>query len=139
MVQHCQYHCPKCNKSLTEGKKVQLNFERVEHQHKGLIFLEPEPGNYEFYTSPPTDFKNGERVVFICPKCKKDLTSIKNKQFAELKMMVNDFISFEALFSTVYGDKRTYIVTQDEVDVYGDVDPNEEVYFDIEDYDPEML
>ena len=42
MIQHCQYHCPKCNKSLTEGKKVQLNFERTEHNHKGQIFLEPE-------------------------------------------------------------------------------------------------
>ena len=139
MIQNCQYHCPNCDKSLTEGKKVHLNFERTEHNHKGHIFLEPEPGNYEFYTEPPTDFKKGERVVFVCPKCKKDLTSNKNKQFAELKMMVNDFISFEALFSTVYGDKRTYIVTQDEVDTYGDADQGDEVFFDLEDYDSEMI
>lgn len=139
MIQNCQYHCPNCDKSLTEGKKVHLNFERTEHNHKGHIFLEPEPGNYEFYTEPPTDFKKGERVVFVCPKCKKDLTSKKNKQFAELKMMVNDFISFEALFSTVYGDKRTYIVTQDEVDTYGDADQGDEVFFDLEDYDSEMI
>ena len=139
MIQHCQYHCPNCDKSLTEGKKVHLNFERTEHNHKGHIFLEPEPGNYEFYTEPPTDFKKGERVVFVCPKCKKDLTSKKNKQFAELKMMVNDFISFEALFSTVYGDKRTYIVTQDEVDTYGDADQGDEVFFDLEDYDSEKI
>ena len=139
MIQHCQYHCPNCDKSLTEGKKVHLNFERTEHNHKGHIFLEPEPGNYEFYTDPPTDFKKGERVVFVCSKCKKDLTSKKNKQFAELKMIVNDFISFEALFSTVYGDKRTYIVTQDEVDAYGDADQGDEVFFDLEDYDSEMI
>ena len=139
MIQHCQYHCPNCDKSLTEGKKVHLNFERTEHNHKGHIFLEPEPGNYEFYTEPPTDFKKGERVVFVCPKCKKDLTSKKNKQFAELKMMVKEFISFEALFSTVYGDKRPYIVTQDEVDTYGDADQGDEVFFDLEDYDSEMI
>ena len=139
MIQHCQYHCPNCDRSLTEGKKVHLNFERTEHNHKGHIFLEPEPGNYEFYTDPPTDFKKGERVVFVCSKCKKDLTSKKNKQFAELKMIVNDFISFEALFSTVYGDKRTYIVTQDEVDAYGDADQGDEVFFDLEDYDSEMI
>ena len=35
-------------------------------------------------------------------------------------MMVNDFIFFEALFSTVHGDKRTYIITQDEIDAYGE-------------------
>ena len=139
MIQHCQYHCPKCNKSLTKGKKVELNFKRIEYNQKGSIFLEPEPGNYEFYTTPPTDFKNGERVIFICPKCDTDLTNGKNKQFAELKMMVNDFISFEALFSTVYGDKRTYIVTQDDVDVYGDADPSDEVFLDMEDYNPELL
>ena len=54
-------------------------------------------------------------------------------------MIVNDFISFEALFSTVYGDKRTYIVTQDEVDAYGDADQGDEVFFDLEDYDSEMI
>ena len=35
-------------------------------------------------------------------------------------MKVNDFIYFEALFSSVYGDKRTYVITQDDIDVYGD-------------------
>ena len=35
-------------------------------------------------------------------------------------MMVNDFIFFEALFSCVFGDKRTYIITEKEIDVYGD-------------------
>ncbi len=118
---------------------MQLNFKRINHNNQGSIFLEPEPGNYEFYTTPPTDFKNGERVVFICPKCKTDLTSQKNKKFAELKMMVNDFISFEALFSTVYGDKRTYIVTQDDVDTYGDAEPSDEIFLDMEDYNPELL
>ena len=58
----------------------------------------------------------------MCPFCNADLTSKKNKKFAELKMMVNEFIFFEALFSTVHGNKRTYIITQDDVDTYGDDD-----------------
>ncbi len=136
MIQHCQYHCPHCNKSLTHGKKVELNFKRIKHAHAGTIYLEPEPGNYEFYTTPSTNFNNGERVIFICPKCETDLTSGKNKQFAELKMMVNDFIFFEALFSTVYGDKRTYIVTEEDVDVYGDTEG--EIDIDLENYNPEF-
>jgi len=139
MIQHCQYHCPKCDKSLTEGRKVELHFRRLKHNHKGIIYLEPEPGNYEFYTDPKIIFEKEERVVFICPNCKSDLTNKKNNKFAELKMVVNDFISFDALFSTVYGDKRTYIVTDDDIDTYGDAEPNDEIFLDLGDYNQEMF
>ena len=120
MIHQCQYYCPKCNKSLSKDTKVQLLFIKSGQKELKQILLEPEPGNYDFYTSPVTNFIDGERVVFHCTKCKKDLTSKKDKNFVELKMMVNDFIFFEALFSCVYGDKRTYIITEKEIDVYGD-------------------
>ena len=58
--------------------------------------------------------------MFYCPKCHVDLTSKKDNKFAELKMKVNDFIYFEALFSIIYGDKRTYIITENDIDVYGE-------------------
>ena len=128
MIKHCQYHCPNCEKSLMKGEKVELNFKRVSGTEKGRIQLSPEPGNYEFVTHPKVAFNNGERVLFICPYCDSDLSSEKNNKFAELKMMVNDFIFFEALFSTVHGDKRTYIITQDEIDTYGEAngDPHDD-------------
>ena len=120
MIHQCQYHCPKCNKSLSKGTKVQLLFKKPNQEELKQILLEPEPGNYDFYTTPPTNFNQGERVEFHCPKCKTDLTSKKDNDFVELKMMVNDFIFFEALFSCIYGDKRTYIITENDIDVYGD-------------------
>tara|TARA_B100001057_G_scaffold418276_1_gene437415 strand:+ start:957 stop:1373 length:417 start_codon:yes stop_codon:yes gene_type:complete len=120
MIEHSQYHCPKCNKSLTQDKKVILNFKKSSSDQFSEIFLAPEPGNYKFYTIPNTDFKKGDRVVFYCPKCQVNLTSKKDSKFAELKMKVNDFIYFEALFSTVYGDKRTYVITENDIDIFGD-------------------
>jgi len=120
MIEHSQYHCPKCRKSLTNDKKVILHFKKSSADNFSDIFLAPEPGNYEFYTVPPTNFQKGDRVVFYCPKCHTDLTSKKDNKFAELKMKVNDFIYFEALFSIVYGDKRTYIITENDIDVYGE-------------------
>ena len=120
MIDHSHYHCPKCSRSLTKDKKVVLNFKRNEADEWNEIFLNPEPGNYDFYTVPTTFFEKGEHVKFCCPKCNVDLTSKKDPKFVELKMKVNDFIDFEALFSSVYGDKRTYVITQDDVDVYGD-------------------
>jgi len=120
MIEHSQYHCPKYNKSLTQDKKVILHFKKSSSDQFSEIFLAPEPGNYKFYTIPNTDFKKGDRVVFYCPKCQVNLTSKKDSKFAELKMKVNDFIYFEALFSTVYGDKRTYVITENDIDIYGD-------------------
>ena len=120
MIEHSHYHCPKCNKSLTKDKKVILHFKKSPGDNFNEIYLAPEPGNYKFYTIPKTDFKKGDIVVFFCSKCQTNLTSKRDPKFAELKMKVNDFIYFEALFSTVYGDKRTYIITEDDIDVYGD-------------------
>ena len=50
------------------------------------------------------------------------------------KKDVNEFIYFEALFSTVHGDKRTYIVTQDDIDSYGDADG--EIHDNLDDFNP---
>lgn len=136
MIQNCKYHCPKCEKSLMKNTRVELNFKRNKHKEHGLIHLSPEPGNYDFQTIPNIAFEKGERVIFICPFCDADLTSEKNNKYAELKMMVNDFISFEALFSTVHGNKRTYIVTQDDVDTYGDGDSDGEIHDDFDDFIP---
>ena len=121
-MKHSHYHCPRCNKSLTKDKKVILNFKKEDSENFSEIFLAPEPGNYEFYTLPHTNFKEGERVIFHCPKCHSDLTSKRDSKFAHLKMKVNDFIYFEALFSTIYGDKRTYVISESDVDAYGDAD-----------------
>ena len=120
MMNQSHYHCPKCQKSLTKDKKVVLHFRREEGDNWNEIFLNPEPGNYNFYTIPDTSFENGEHVHFCCPKCDADLTSKRDPKFVELKMKVNDFIFFDALFSSVFGDKRTYIITEEDIDVYGD-------------------
>ncbi len=112
--------------------KVQLLFKKVGQKELKQILLEPEPGNYDFYTNPNTDFKDGERVEFHCVKCKSNLTSKKDKNFVELKMMVNEFIFFEALFSCVYGDKRTYIITEKDIDVYGDAAYDDIPFPDVE-------
>ena len=57
MIEHSQYHCPKCSKSLTNDKKVILHFKRSPADDFSDIFLAPEPGNYEFYTVPATNFQ----------------------------------------------------------------------------------
>ena len=80
MIYQCQYHCPKCNKSLSKGTKVQLLFKKPGQEELKQILLEPEPGNYDFYTNPPTNFNQGERVEFHCPKCKTDLDANKDKE-----------------------------------------------------------
>ena len=74
MIDHSHYHCPKCSRSLTKDKKVVLNFKRNEADEWNEIFLNPEPGNYDFYTVPTTFFEKGEHVKFCCPKCNADLT-----------------------------------------------------------------
>ena len=99
MIEHSQYHCPKCNKSLTQDKKVILHFKKSSSDQFSEIFLAPEPGNYKFYTIPNTDFKKGDRVVFYCPKCQVNLTSKRDSKFARsfLKPVVFTFAKLLAI------------------------------------------
>ena len=56
MIEHSHYHCPSCQKSLTKEKKVILNFRKSPSDTLSDIFLDPEPGNYKFFTIPNTNF-----------------------------------------------------------------------------------
>lgn len=113
------YHCSNCNQKLNVMGSVILYIERKNGQ-TGVLELNPTPGEYDFTTDPIMNFGENEEVDFYCPACKENLQSGKYPKYASLSLIVNKKIEFEVLFSRFFGDRKTYIMTEDMIEKYGD-------------------
>lgn len=113
------YHCFNCNQRLNVLGNVILYIERKNGQ-SGIVELNPTPGEYSFVTEPPMEFEDKEEIDFYCPACKASLISDKYPNFVMLKLRVNPVVDFDVLFSRVFGERKTYVMTEDMVEKYGE-------------------
>ena len=119
MLAEYDYHCPHCNQLLNADNTVIFKIEKSTGE-KGFIDLNPKVGEYSYKCEPNMVFKNGEEMEFFCPACKVNLKSEKFPKFVELLLRVSSSVHFEMLFSRVFGDRRTYVITEDMTEKYGD-------------------
>ncbi|RMG79258.1 MAG: hypothetical protein D6707_08455 [Bacteroidetes bacterium] len=126
-----EYICPKCRKKLI-NKKKQVYFIIVnDNGNEGIIYLSPKVGDYDYSVEGDVPFKDGDLLTFLCPHCKKDLKSNKYPEYVSIKMNMNDMFDFDVLFSRKAGMKRTYVITEDEIERYGDDYDDEDIFDDI--------
>lgn len=106
------YHCPCCNKNLqTEnGIKLKINKSNVS---LGYIYLNPNIGNYEYKMIGDFNLINNLKYDFFCPICEEDITSEKCDLYSKLTLKIFEGITFDLLFSKVFGDHKTLIVTEE--------------------------
>ncbi len=123
MLTQYDYHCPKCNQKLSTERTVVFDIKRA-NGDKAKLELSPKPGEYSFRCSPELNFSEGEEIDFFCPACRKNLTSSRYEKFVEISLQVTEIIKFEVLFSRVYGDKRTYVITEETIEKHGDNPPD---------------
>lgn len=119
MLAEYDYHCPKCNQLLNAENTVVFHVEKKTGE-SGIIELDPKVGEYSYKCEPEMAFEQGEEIEFFCPACKTNLKSEKFPKFAELKLRVTNTIHFDMLFSRVFGDRKTYVITEDMVEKHGD-------------------
>lgn len=128
-IKENDFKCPKCYGHLNVGGKV-IFATKTKSNHKGLIMLSPNVGDYKYEHHSNYHLKSGELVDFHCPICAVDLTSSKNKNYAMI-LMVNeeDRSEFELYFSKEAGNKSTYIVSNENVETYGEDALDYDEYF----------
>ena len=119
MLAEYDYHCPHCSQLLNADNKVIFKIEKSTSE-KGTIELSPKVGEYSYKCEPNMIFENGEAMEFFCPACKVNLKSKKYPKFIALRLFVTSSVHFEMLFSRVFGDRRTYVITEDMTEKYGD-------------------
>ena len=110
--------CHKCKGHLRIGDQIILTVKNKSWSG-GLILMHPELGNYKFENHPSFKFEDGERFDFYCPICLAKLTSKHHKDLIMILMKDEKGQAFEVLFSRIKGEKSTYRIIGESLDVFG--------------------
>ena len=81
---------------------------RTNSSERGLIFLNPEIGNYTTTTHPSFSIKEGEEYIYTCPICHSQLNSAKYNHLVRIIMIDEKGKEYNIYFSGIAGQKCTY-------------------------------
>ncbi len=112
------YICPKCRGYLNACDYIIFN-SKTEKGERGLILLHPELGNYTVLHHPEFKFEQGEVVEFFCPICGESLSVKEKENFAKILMVDENGKEFTILFSRVAGEKSTYKIQGESIEIFG--------------------
>lgn len=110
--------CPHCKGHLCSGEDITLTVKKKRWKG-GLLMLHPEVGNYNFKHHPSLSFTAGEKVEFLCPICHHNLSSKKHPDLALIYQIDKNGREYQIYFSKIAGQKSTFRMTGDFVEVYG--------------------
>ena len=113
------FYCPKCNSFLDVGENVIFTV-KSQNGHQGLVLLSPELGNYNVQTNPRFEIEKGQKYEFYCPVCNTELASEVNENLTHLHMVDQENNEYEVMFSKIAGEKSTYTLIGENVNMYGD-------------------
>lgn len=105
---HWTYSCPHCHAVLNPNEVIMLC---AEHEnHRLLIGLHPQPGNYDVELPPGETMEAGSRWSFSCPVCEHSLVSELNEDLCALDMC-SPGGEHRIFFSRVTGEQATFTIT----------------------------
>ena len=111
--------CPSCATHL--NPREDLILAATTRGQKGLVLLHPEPGNYRVSLSHGFPLERGDVVQFFCPLCRADLTSALDANLVQLESTSHEGDEKGiVVFSRVYGDHATFVVTRGTVNAFGE-------------------
>lgn len=115
-----KFVCPHCQGVLNPNVKILLLVDAG--RARGLVLLSPQPGNYKYLCDDSLEkyLHRGEIVGFSCPLCHADLTSARDAQLAVLDLHVGSHPVRRVEFSRVFGTHATFIISEGEIDAYGE-------------------
>jgi hypothetical protein len=106
---------------------------------RGLVFLNPELGNYTTLTHPTFKINEGEEYIYTCPICHSLLNSAKYNHLVRIIMVGDDGHDYDVYFSDIAGEKCTFKIGDGEIEVRGPDAPLYSRYFDVPDEDKKYL
>jgi hypothetical protein len=110
--------CPKCRSLLNISDKIVLSV-RLMNKQNGLLLFEKILGDYTVKKQDVLLYKNGDLVEFYCPICHESLHSTLHENLVKLIMVDPDDNESEIYFSRIAGEKATYRIFQNKLEVFG--------------------
>jgi len=130
--------CPICRGQLRIENSLVISV-KTKANNKGLIFLNPEIGNYAKISHPSFKIVEGDEYTVFCPICHAALNREENPHIVKMIMADSKGVEFDVFFSVVVGEKCTYVVKDKLVQKAGTDVKLYEKYFDIPEEDRKYL
>lgn len=111
--------CPRCRGFLNVNEFIILSSEN-KHGDAGIILFSPEIGNYTTLRNTKFVIKDGEKYDFFCPLCREKLAADIHDNLSNVIMVDEDNKEYQILFSKIAGEKSTYKIIGESVEIYGD-------------------
>jgi hypothetical protein len=122
-----QYLCKVCRGVLNVKTSIIVAAAKVSNRsHRGLIYLNPEIGNYTSTTHPSFQVKEGEEYIYTCPICGAQLNSMKYLHLVRIIMVDENDKEFNIYFSGIVGEKCTYKIRGHKIE--GKTGPDVRIY-----------
>ncbi len=112
-----EYLCKVCRGHLNVKTSIILAAAKVsDRSHRGLIYLNPELGNYTATTHPSFQIREGDEYIYTCPICGAQLNSMKYLHLVMILMKDEDGKEFNIYFSGIAGEKCTYKIRGNKIE-----------------------
>jgi hypothetical protein len=134
-----EYLCKVCRGHLKVKTSIVLAATKTNSSERGLIFLNPEIGNYTTTTHPSFKVKEGEEYIYTCPICHSQLNSAKYNHLVRVIMIDDDGKEYNIYFSGIAGEKCTYKIRGTKMEVQGPDAKKYNKYFEVPEEDRKYL
>jgi len=111
-----EYLCKVCRGILNVKTSIVLGAQKANSLNRGLIFLNPEIGNYTLTTHASFPIREGEEFIYTCPICHSQLNSAKYPHLVRIILIDENKKEFNIYFSGIAGEKCTYKIRGNKVE-----------------------
>jgi len=134
-----EYLCKVCRGHLKVKTSIVLAASKNNSSKRGLIFLNPEIGNYTTTTHPTFKIEEGAEYTYTCPICHSQLNSAKYNHLVRIIMIDDEGKEYNIYFSGIAGEKCTYKIRGTKVEIKGPDAALYDKYFDVPEEDRKYL
>jgi hypothetical protein len=134
-----QYLCKACRGILNVKTSIILSASKINSAKKGLLYLNPELGNYTVTTHPTFTLEKGEEYLYNCPICHAHLNSLKYDHLVRIIMIDEKGEEFDIYFSDIVGERCTYKISGTSIEKIGPDAVKYNKYFDVPEEDRKYL
>lgn len=134
-----EYLCKACRGHLKVKTSIVLAAQKTNTSQRGLIFLNPEIGDYTTTTHPSFKIMKGEEYIYTCPICHSQLNSAKYNHLVRIIMIDEDGKEFNIYFSGIAGEKCTFKIRGTKLEKKGPDTKLYDKYFEVPEEDRKYL
>jgi len=134
-----EYLCKVCRGHLNVKTSIVLSATKSNSSRGGLVFLNPEIGNYTITTHASFKIEEGSEYIYTCPICHSQLNSAKYPHLVRIIMVDVTGREFNIYFSGIAGEECTYKIRGSKVEKEGPDAALYDKYFDVPEEDRKYL